>query len=160
LPEAESIVINTGPLLALSRGQMLKLLESLPFQFQTTSYVLAELEAGLEAGNQSIPQENLRLVQLKTPIHASLASELHAGEASVIQAAMENSVSWVCIDELAGRFKATALGLNVVGTLGLLGRAKMAGLLDKLGPIIEQMTAGGYWFSEPLVRDFLKAFGE
>ncbi len=160
MPKAESIVINTGPLLALSRGGVLDLLELLPLQFLTTPHVLAEVEDGLEAGKPAISQPKLEIVELKTPIHASLASELDAGEASVIQAAMESGAAWVCIDELAGRFKAKALELNVVGTLGLLGRAKLAGLIDRVGPVIEKMIVGGSWFSEPLLRDFLRAFDE
>jgi predicted nucleic acid-binding protein len=80
--------------------------------------------------------------------------------ASVIQLALEQGVRTVCIDERAGRRIATAVGLDVVGTLGLLLQAKTSGLLDALRPVIARLAATGAWYDEALVRRVLEAAGE
>jgi predicted nucleic acid-binding protein len=50
-------------------------------------------------------------------------AELGAGEAAVIQLALEQGIAVVAIDERKGRRAALSVGLRVTGSLGLLGRA-------------------------------------
>lgn len=160
MPTPERVVINSGPLLALHRGGVLDLLHALDYEFVTTPEVVAELEAGVERGHSRVRLGQLPVMPLKAPYHASLALELGAGEASVIQVAMEQEIRWVCIDELAGRFKAAALELEVVGTLGLLMRAKRLGLIPAVDPVIQRMWSGGSWFDAGLVARLLISIGE
>lgn len=51
-------------------------------------------------------------------------------------------------------------GLVVIGALGVLVIAKRVGLLPALGPLIEQLRAGGHRLSESAVADALTAAGE
>jgi hypothetical protein len=136
------------------------LLNELPYRFLTTDHVLSELHAGLQLGKSFGAIEGLALAVLRTPIHPSLASELDAGEASVIHAAMEGRADWVCMDELLARFKADALGLGVVGTLGLLGRAKALGCLTIVRPVLDRMLSNGSWFGRQLINQLLDGIGE
>jgi predicted nucleic acid-binding protein len=85
---------------------------------------------------------------------------LDAGEAAVIQLALELGVADVCIDEWRGRRAAAAAGLQVTGTLGLLGRAKRVGLIPEVLPWVEKLTASGVHYHPGLLRDFLSALGE
>ena len=73
---------------------------------------------------------------------------------------MENEGAMVWIDERRGRFKAEALGLPLVGTLGVLARAKSSGLVAALRPIVETMISNGIWMRPALVESFLEAHGE
>lgn len=82
------------------------------------------------------------------------------GEAAVIQLALELQVEWVCIDERKGRRAALAVGLSVVGALGLLARAKTLGLVPAVRPIIERMVGRGLWYDPALVARVLEAVGE
>jgi uncharacterized protein len=88
------------------------------------------------------------------------AAVLDAGEAEVVQLALERGIRTVCIDERAGRRIAAAVGCNVVGTLGLLLAAKQHRLLPALRPVIERLRATGGWYDEGLLERVLAAAGE
>ena len=84
---------------------------------------------------------------------------LDAGERSAIAAALTLGAA-VLVDEKRGRAVAAQLGLHVLGTLGLLVRARDAGLIDKVRPLAEALLHGGYHLGRPLVEHTLEAIGE
>ena len=53
-----------------------------------------------------------------------------------------------------------ALGLSVVGTLGVLLAAKRRGLIAEVRPLVDQLARQGFWVSPRLVRQALLAAGE
>jgi predicted nucleic acid-binding protein len=59
-----------------------------------------------------------------------LQASLGPGESEAISLALELGARWVILDERSARRVAEALGLPVVGTLGILLAAKRRGLLD------------------------------
>jgi hypothetical protein len=85
---------------------------------------------------------------------------LDVGEAAVIQLALEMQIPLVAIDGWKGRRAATASGLEVIGALGLLGRAKRMGLVPALKPLIEKALEEGIRYHPELVRAVLDAVGE
>ena len=87
-------------------------------------------------------------------------ASLDVGEAAVIQLALEQNIETVCIDELKGRRAALAVGLKIVGSLGLLGKAKTLGLLTEIKPYIEKAKLGGIFYDDNLIGNFLKSIGE
>ena len=52
------------------------------------------------------------------------------------------------------------LGLNVIGTLGLLLKAKKKGLLSSIKPTINRLLNSGIWIREDIARGVLKEAGE
>lgn len=52
------------------------------------------------------------------------------------------------------------MGLTITGTLGVLKRAKQAGLLVAVRPILDEMQANGLRVAEPLVHAFIQELGE
>jgi predicted nucleic acid-binding protein len=95
-----------------------------------------------------------------TPIQEPLLSSLDSGEAAVIQTALHRGISRVILDERLGRGIATRLGLEVMGSLGVLVRAKRAGFLDSVSPCLERMTQAGIRISSELGRLALQQAGE
>ena len=87
-------------------------------------------------------------------------ASLDVGEAAVIQLALEQNIETVCIDERKGRRAALAVGLKVVGSLGLLGKAKTLGLIKDIKPYIEKAKSYGIFYDEKLIENFLKSLGE
>jgi len=67
-------------------------------------------------------------VALSAPPAPLATHALDAGEAAVIQLALERGIATVCIDEWRGRRAARACGLAVTGSLGLLVRAFLTAL--------------------------------
>ncbi len=78
----------------------------------------------------------------------------------MIELALQRGISLVAIDEVRGRRAATAAGLVVTGSLGLLGRAKTSGLIPAVAPYVTAMRAGGVHLDDALVSRFLAAFSE
>lgn len=100
------------------------------------------------------------VVSLAKPISPVALAALDPGEAAVIQLATELSIPWVAIDEWKGRRAALAAGLSVTGTLGLLGQAKLRGLVPSLKPLLDKALAEGIRYHPELVRTILEAVGE
>ena len=74
--------------------------------------------------------------------------------------AIEQAIRDVRIDEWRGRRAAAAIGLQVTGSLGLLGRAKILGLTPAVSPWVQKLKACGIHYHPELLRNFLLAMGE
>ncbi len=157
---AERIVINTGPLVALSHAEALDAIGLMPYEFICPPQIRAELEAGEGAGHVVVVAAWLTTVPLEKPLDPVAATALDSGEAAVVQLALEQGIRRVCIDERRGRQFAMAVGLEVVGALGLLLRAKRVGLIDTITPFIDRLRRAGEWYSAALLRRVLDAAGE
>jgi predicted nucleic acid-binding protein len=70
------------------------------------------------------------------------------------------SAARVVIDDLEARRCANAMGLTVIGTLGIVGRAKVRGLIDRAEPVIRRLRETGLYVSDDLVRKLLLEVGE
>ena len=86
-------------------------------------------------------------------------STLDAGEAAAIPLAEKLGAALLC-DDAGARAIARQRGLIVLGTLGLLLRAKNEGELDRVAPVIEKMSGMGMYTSPELVAEVLRAAGE
>ncbi len=73
---------------------------------------------------------------------------------------LNKNIEIVCIDELKGRRAARAVGLKIIGSLGLLGKAKTLGIISEIKPYIEKAKADGIFYDENLINMFLKSFNE
>lgn len=158
--EVDRVVINTGPQVALAKADALPVAASLPSRWLCPPEVVSELEAGRVGDHRNVLPEWLEVLPLARPLDRLARATLDRGEAAVIQLALENGVNWVCIDERRGRRAAASVGLQVVGTLGLLLRAKNLGLVAAVKPFIERLLEAGDWYDAELLEQVLKSAGE
>lgn len=131
MPETDSIVINTSPLIALvaAWGDLLplnKLYQSVLVPFEVceeiheggkTNFAIAEFETA----------DFLEKQTKATVISPFLRNSLDLGEAAVIQLALDQEINTVCIDEPVGRRIARLNELKLTGSIGILLRAKREG---------------------------------
>ena len=137
---AALLVADSGPLIALARLQRLDLPSKLFGTVWVTFTVWDEVT--------------------RQPRFDVLAgARLDPGERSAIALAMTEQAA-VLIDERRGRACALALHLPTLGTLGLLVRARNAGLIDRLRPMTDALQASGYFLGRLLVDRALAATGE
>lgn len=161
LPSApEELVVNTGPLIALGRIDAFDFIGQLPIRFTTPRQVSDEIEVGSRLGHPVIVPPWVTVQELAGAVPLLSQHVLDAGEAAVIQLAIERRISDVCIDEWRGRRAAMAVGLRVTGSLGLLGRAKRVRLIPTVSPWIEKLTTSGVYYHPELLQRFLSAMGE
>lgn len=156
----ERIVVDTGPIVALSRGGATPAIARMPIEFLSPMEIRRELDKGPPAGREPVDFTWVRFVPRTAPLNALAVSSLDEGEAAVIQLALDEQIPTVCIDERKGRRHALAVGLKVTGTLGILGRAKALGLIPAVRPHVQKMLAGGDWFDPALLERFYAAIGE
>ena len=155
-----NVVSNTGPLIALAQIGQFNLLQALFEQVVIPPAVRAEIQddvsrAALTAAEWLVvlPPADPLAVQL-------LQEELDAGESEAIILAKELSADLLLVDERAAARKARALGLTIMGTLGVLLLGKKTGRLTTLKPHLEQLRQTGFRMSTTLHAQVLLAAGE
>jgi predicted nucleic acid-binding protein len=89
-----------------------------------------------------------------------LQGRLGAGEREAIALTLEVNADLLLMDELAGRRTATSLGVRVMGTLGMLLRAKAQQLIPAVGPLIDQLLATGFYVDDELAERVRRTAGE
>jgi predicted nucleic acid-binding protein len=100
------------------------------------------------------------VLSLNSELSPLTTATLDKGEAAVIQLALEQNITKVCIDDLKGRRAAKAVGLEVIGSLGLIGRAKTLGLIEEIRPLIVRAGNAGIFYNSNLIETFLEKLGE
>lgn len=90
----------------------------------------------------------------------TLLGVLDRGEAAALTLARRQGAELVLIDDRRGRAVAERLQLRVEGTLGCLVRAKRAGELAEVAPILGALVDAGFWISAEVQRRVLDAVGE
>jgi predicted nucleic acid-binding protein len=90
-----------------------------------------------------------------------LIEELDPGEADAIAVALEVPGSIVMLDDLrARRLAAQVYGLDVLGTVGILVRARRASLIGPLRPILVHLSTAGVYLTPSLIDAAVKSVGD
>jgi predicted nucleic acid-binding protein len=153
--ERKVVVCNTTPLIALTAA--LGSLEVLKFLY---SRVIVPLEVAQEVrlgGRASFgvdvfeSADWLDIQPRPVEVPTLLKNSLDAGEAAVIQTALNLSLPLVCIDEEVGRRMARLSGLTLTGSLGVLIKARQLGFSVDMSSAIANMRRHGIWLSQPLI---------
>ena len=159
------LVADSGPLIALARIGLLSLPARLFREALITATVWEEVSRGphvpeLHALDAAVRAGLFRVVSdpIDVPLPVTQA-RLDPGERFAIALALKEGAV-VLVDEKRGRAVAAGLGLHVLGTLGLLVRARDAGMVEKVRPLAEALLQGGYHLARPLVERTLAAIGE
>jgi predicted nucleic acid-binding protein len=159
------IVSNTTPLIGLATIQRFDLLQQLFGQLYIAQAVYNEVViAGREIGGakQEVSLANwIKTVSVKDRLAVEvLLDDLDLGEAETIVLAREMGADWVLMDEKKGRRKLTQLGLNKIGTLGILLKAKQVGLLPVIRPDLELLSQQGFSLSQTVIDAVLQQANE
>ncbi len=154
------VVSDAGPLIALGRLDLLHLLPALFAQVQVPKAVIDECMARPQNADASRIQWAVEQ-QWLTPCDATPMTMpgLDLGERAAIARALEIDAGLLA-DDRAARQHAAALGLVVIGTLGVLVLAKRAGLVVAIGPLVDTLRASGQRLSNAAVALALTAASE
>jgi len=145
-------IFNASPLILLGKIERLDLLPTLFPSFEISNAVAAEVTAG-PAGDPAklwIGQSAMQPHLIPNPSVPPeiVAWDIGAGETAVISAALSRPGSVCVLDDLTARNCAEVYRLPVIGTLGVLLKAKEAGLLPTLRPEITRLVAVGSLLSD------------
>ncbi len=158
-----TIIGDSSPLIALAIIEQLELLPKLYSRVVIPQKVWQEITVqgvGL-AGAAAIKQLEWLVIEKVSPEFVKpLSILLDAGEAEAIALAMNSPDSIVLLDNAQARRVAEHFGVNRIGTLGVLRRAKKAGLIDAIKPYTVQLQENGIYMRQNLVDAVLHDVGE
>jgi predicted nucleic acid-binding protein len=89
-----------------------------------------------------------------------LEIQLDRGESSAITLALETPASTVILDDYKARKVAEKLGLDVTGTIGVIIRAKLQGIIHSIKPLLEKIRQTDFRISLDLEIKALAEAGE
>ena len=156
-------VVNASPLILLGKTGHLELLVALTDTLVVPQAVAKEV--GAKPDGEAILAEltgnpAYRVAGSEPVSPEVLAWDLGAGETQVITHALRHGADRVVLDDLEARRCAKAMGLRVIGTLGIVGRAKATGRIGRAAPIIEHLRRTGLYVSDAMVQHILRQVGE
>lgn len=154
------IVSNASPLIVLLKTKKLSILRDLFERVLIPTAVYEEIttkeyEKSIFNKLEWIETRNVRDLEMVTFLEKLVGK----GEAEAIVLARELTTT-LLVDDAKARKYAELLGVEVVGTLGLLKMAKKRGLISSVKKIIDDMLTEGYYIEDRLVKDILEDVGE
>jgi len=156
------IICDSSPLISFSILNRVDLLDHIFNKVCVPEAVYKEL---VRAGKpyceelQSYLYHKVKVVQNDVAVSV-LKCDLGAGESEVIVLAKELSAQFILIDDQKARRIAELNELPVIGTLGVLLRAKRLGLVDEIRPLLEQLEQAGIRIGSKLIDMILAAAQE
>ena len=156
-------VVNASPLILLGKVDQLQLLRN-----QSDELIIPH---GVAQEVRVQPEGERLFEQLLSPPVARIESEvaipqevavwnLGHGESEVLAQAMVKRPSRVVVDDLEARRCAETLGVGVIGTLGVVLRARRKGLISAARPVVTRLREVGLYVSDDLVEKVLAHLNE
>ncbi len=160
--ERSIVVSNSSVIIALARICRLDLLEKLFSEIFAPETVWREVAVGDKPGSEKILGASfIHVEKTRDERFASLLKEfIDGGEAEAIALALEVNADLLLVDDRDARRLARRLGLQVMGTLGVIALAKYRGLVTKVKPVIDELVEKGFWISKKILEKFLRELGE
>lgn len=147
------IIADTTCLIVLSHINHLEILYKLFGEITVTSKVAEEYGVQLPSWiNVDNPKDS------KTEL--IILQDLDEGEASSIALAMESDESLLVLDDLKARKYANQLDLKIIGTLGIIVDAKLAGIIPSVKPLLRAIANTNFRITETLERIILDKANE
>jgi hypothetical protein len=157
------IIADSGPLIALSIIDRLELLPALYHRVVVPTAVWDEVTVhgrGLP-GADAVSRLTWPEVMAPDPRTLKPLSILvDPGEAEAIALALDLPDSTVLLDDSRARRVAERFGIQRIGTVGLLRKAKRAGLVPIIRPLIEELQNNGIYLRRELIEAVLRDVGE
>ncbi len=149
----KAIISDTSCLILLDKIGELEILHKLFGTIITTTEVANEFGLPLPYW-----------VEIKQPSDNNYQSIIEAsvdkGEASAIALAIELDDCLLIIDDLKGRKFANQIGLTIIGTIGIIVDAKLAGIIPSVKPILTKIKSTNFRITEQLEAIILKRSAE
>ena len=145
---SENAVTDSACLIGLERIGRLDILS----QSFNTVFIPSAVEKEL---GRSVDWLIVRPVQNKDTV-TTLKTQIDEGEAEVIALAMELKDVYVVLDDKKARRIAQEIGLEVIGTIGVILRAKKKGIIAEIKPVLNKLEEVGFRISNTLYEQALQ----
>jgi predicted nucleic acid-binding protein len=159
------VVSDTSPITNLATIGRLHLLRDLFKSLTIAQGVWEELHAGGASWPGARETDAAPWIDRRAPTNAALVSTLRTsldrGESETIALAVEIGAGLVLMDERDGRHAAQALGLRIMGAVGVLIHAKRRGMIEALRPELDALRErAGFYLGAGVYARALETAGE
>jgi predicted nucleic acid-binding protein len=149
----KTIISDTSCFIILTNIGELDLLQKLYGQVVTT------VDIAIEYGD-TLP-EWVEIVQVTDPYRQQLLEmQIDKGESSAIALALEIPGSIIILDDYKARKIAEQLNLHYTGTIGVIVKAKLKGIIPSIKPLLNKIKETDFRISIELELQALKAANE
>jgi uncharacterized protein len=156
-------VVNASPLILLGKIGHVALLSELSDELIVPEMVVREV-GGKPDGERVISEvasfAGARFEAGTATSAVLTAWNLGPGESQVLALAGASPGRRAVLDDLEARRCAQSFGLPMIGTLGVVLRAKRRGVIEMARPVIEHLRRAGLYASDSLVERALAHIGE
>jgi predicted nucleic acid-binding protein len=149
LPMHKTIISDTSCFIILTNIGELELLQKLYVQIVTTIDIATEYGDALPEWVEILDVED------KSKQHL-LELQIDKGESSAIALALETPKSTIILDDNKARKIAHQLGLKYTGTIGVIIKAKLQGIIPSIKPILEKIKHTDFRLSDEIETQALK----
>jgi predicted nucleic acid-binding protein len=152
---------NTTPFISLCSVNLLHLMPAIFGTVVVAEAVVDECNAGgkfFVPDLTALPWVSVQALQSDKRLPALF--ELDRGERDTLLLASQHTAALVLMDEKLGRNLAEYMGIQVMGTLGILAKARAQGLIPHFSRAALAMREQGIYFSEGLVHRIAARLGE
>lgn len=154
------VVANTTPLIALADIGKIDLLHQIYNEIYIPRAVLEEIIS--EPAKSIVTNSDwIKVIDIQNNDQKnSFSTRLHSGEIEVILLSQEQNADLLIMDDNAAKKTAKYLGLSVTGTLGVVLKAKQAGLIENVKDVLDQLILDGLFMDDKLINKVLELAGE
>lgn len=155
-------VLNASPLILYARVGRLDIIEQLAPGIIVPFSVLEEVKAGMHKDSTAEDAVNWATQFERSDISVPPTVErwdLGAGESQVISFCVQGG-RWAVLDDRMARRCIGAHGLQMIGSLGMILRAKRFGVIESARPWAYKLRENGMFVDSELVERSLVAVGE
>ena len=159
------VVSDATPIISLIKAGKLELLGQFYDEVFLPAAVYNEVCRNPAFSAEAALIQSCGFIQTKTVRHAQSVKILRSagldlGESEAIVLADTLPDALLLIDERKGRQIAQNMGIRIIGTLGILLRAKEIGLIDQIKPLLDTLMKENIRISESLYRSILERANE
>ena len=153
------VVANSTPVIALSEIGRLGILKDLYGEIIIPNAVRNEVT--VKAPRRLDGHDWVRVKAISNLAAKEMfTSALHEVEVEVMLLAKEIGADLVIMDDGLARRHAKYLGLTVTGTVGVLLRAKSAGIITEVAPVLHSLIQNEFYISDEVYSEVLNIAGE
>lgn len=149
----KTIISDTSCLIVLTNINELSLLRQIYGTIITTPEVAAEYE-------QELPDWIEIKAALDKNLQRVLELQIDRGESSAIALALEMADCTLILDDYKARKVAEKLRLEITGTIGVIIKAKLKGVIPSIRPYLDKIAQTNFRISAEVREQALKQAGE
>lgn len=159
----EKWAVNASPLICLGKLGHLDWLNALAAEVVIPSGVATEIETGPadDAARAWLRASGASHVRASREIPEEIVGwDLGRGESEVLTWARAHPGYIAVLDDRAARRCASVFNVPVLGTVGILMRAKQRNLIPKLSVVLDEAAKVGLYISSAVRREALRLVGD